>query len=689
MYMEKKKSAAVKIILSIMLTAVISLSALFLYFFIPSLKIKLDYGKLTDETVNLSLYDNEDKKVANSDIFSSGDYIVSEDIPREVKDCFVFIEDKRFYDHNGVDIYRIGGAMLENIKSMRFKEGASTITQQLIKNTHLTNEKSMTRKFAEIRLATELERQYSKEKILEMYLNSVYFGNNVYGIVKAAEYYFNKDVVGLTLAESAALAGIINAPNAYAPNKNADKCVARRNLVLAALLENNKITRQEYETAVGTPLNTADAGKKSPQKNYADMAVTEACEILGITKSQLKHSGFKIFTYLDRDKQREMKKALDAETVLTAGGADAQKMGLSVNNSDGGIQAFFSYTNENPYYVKRGVGSTAKPLVALAPAFEQKAITPSTMILDEKTNFGGYSPKNINDRYDGWITVRSAIATSKNVPAVKLLNSLDKAAVKNYLMKLGYLSADDDVDLRMALGGFDKGLSIMQLSEGYMMLANGGEFRSAAFVRKIEDTDGRVLYTRQNHGVRLLRDDSAFLTTDILKDVVSDGTGKNLGVINAEVAGKTGTVGKAGSPNNSDAIFCAYSPCDTTVFWVYSDYEDLLESGVSGSNVPVACAKNYYNAVYTEYMGGFKMPRSVIRMDIDKKALEEDGKIIAASPFTDKKETVSEIFSIYNRPAAYSAEHRVTPDSKNTTNRKADFWQKLLDMLKRPLTGAF
>ena len=341
MYMEKKKSAAVKIILSIMLTAVISLSALFLYFFIPSLKIKLDYGKLTDETVNLSLYDNEDKKVANSEIFSSGDYIVSEDIPRAVKDCFVFIEDKRFYDHNGVDIYRIGGAMLENIKSMRFKEGASTITQQLIKNTHLTNEKSMTRKFAEIRLATELERQYSKEKILEMYLNSVYFGNNVYGIVKAAEYYFNKDVVGLTLAESAALAGIINAPNAYAPNKNADKCVARRNLVLAALLENNKITRQEYETAVGTPLNTADAGKKSPQKNYADMAVTEACEILGITKSQLKHSGFKIFTYLDRDKQREMKNALDAETVLTAGGADAQKMGLSVNNSDGGIQAFF------------------------------------------------------------------------------------------------------------------------------------------------------------------------------------------------------------------------------------------------------------------------------------------------------------------------------------------------------------
>lgn len=679
----------IKIILSVLLVAIVIIAAVFLYFFISSLSIKLDNAKLTDEIVNLALYDKYDAKLANSEIFSNGDYIKSQDIPQIVKDSFVYVEDKRFYSHNGVDFYRIAGAVAENIKSMRFKEGASTITQQLIKNTHLSNEKSVTRKMAEIRLAMELEKNYPKDKILEMYLNSVYFGNNVYGIAKAAEYYFGKDVNSLTVAECATLAGMINAPNAYSPDKNIEKCTARRNLVLGVLRDNKIITQEQFEDAVCSPIVTSQMARKSPQKTYADMALTEACEILGVTKSQLKHSGFRIYTYLDVEKQKQMQSAVSGVKAYVESGKDAQKMGISVNNNSGGVEAFFSYTNENPYYLKRGVGSTAKPLVALAPAFEQDLASPATMILDEKTDFGGYKPSNINNNYGGWMTVREAITLSKNVPAVKLLNSLNQAEVKEYLQNLGYLSGGQSVNLRMALGGFDDGLSIKQLAEGYMMLADGGKYQKAAFIRKITDENGRILYNRESMQKTLLREDSAYLTTDILRDVITCGTAKNLGKINADVAGKTGTVGKSGCPNNSDALFCSYTPKDTTVFWVYSDYDDLLEKNISGSTLPVQMAKNYYNAIYTKNnSGAFAVPKSVVTLRLDKAEFEKNGKLLLANKFMKDNQTFTEVFSRRNRPIEFSDKNVPKIGENKQFERRNNFWSDFLDILKRPIWGA-
>lgn len=686
--MKKEKSKVFKIFIIAFLAVVLCFIAVFLYFLIPSLGIKLDETKLSDEKINVALFDTENIKIANSNVFSAGEYIKSKDIPDFVKDSFVYIEDKRFYEHDGIDRHRMVGAIVENLKSMRFKEGASTITQQLIKNTHLSNEKNLTRKFAEIRLAQDLEKAYPKDKILEMYLNSVYFGNNVYGIVKASKYYFNKSVQELTLDESAMLAGIINAPNAYSPDKNLEKCIKRRNMVLKALLDNKKIDNNEYNSAISKNIDLSKIGLKSvDEKSYADMVISEASEVLGLTNSQIKHSDIKIYTYLNSDKQNALLKSLQQAEAKTAAKKNAQKMAIAVNNYTGGVEAFYANTESNPYYLSRQVGSVAKPLVTLAPSFEQKLITPSTMILDEPTNFGDYSPSNIGDKYNGWITVREAISKSKNIPAVKLLNALNKDKIKSSLYEMDLIKANDEINLNMALGIFESGLTIKQLTQGYMMLANGGEFKEAKFIKRIEDNQGRVLYEHKSKIKKIFEEDSAFLTTEILKDVVSVGTAKNF-ALNIPLAGKTGTVGKKNCPNNSDALFCSYTPQETAVFWVFSDYDDLLSSNITGSTIPVILAKNYYNAIYKNNDAqDFKMPKTVTKLKIDKVSLENTGKILIANSYLPKHEIIEEYFSVHNIPTKVTKRCMPKGKPKNVVNN--DFFKDFFDtLIKHPLFGA-
>lgn len=689
--MKKTKSRVLKIFIGIILAVFLSFTAVFLYFYIPSLSVRLDETRLTDDIINVALYDNQNIKLKNSDIFASGEYIQNEEIPEFVKDCFIYIEDKRFYEHDGIDRYRMAGAIVENIKAMRFKEGASTITQQLIKNTHLSNEKNFTRKLSEIRLAQELETKYSKDKILEMYLNSVYFGNNVYGITKAAKYYFDKTVQDLTLEEGAVLAGMINAPSVYCPNKNPEKCLARRNIVLKALLDNEKITPEVFDVAVAQELDTSKIGLKSlDEKSYADMVMTEASEILGLNYSQLKHADVKIYTYLNKDKQNALVKSLQSVDAKTLSGNDAQKMAISLDNQTGGVEAFYASTASNPFYNTRQVGSVAKPLVALAPSFEQHLITPATMILDEQTDFGGYAPSNVGEKYDGWLTVRNAIAKSKNVPAVKLLNALNRDKVKTNLTDIGFLTDDDNVNLNMALGVFASGLTIKQLAQGYMTLANDGIFQNAEFIRKIEDSQGRVLYKRENETKKVFAEDTAYLTTDVLKDVVSFGTAKSFDV-DIPLAGKTGTVGKKNCPNNSDAIFCSYTPKETTVFWVFSDYDDLLSEEITGSSAPVNLANSYYANIYKNNNAvDFSMPKTVTKLKIDKITLENSGKILIANNYIPKSETTEEIFSIFNMPTKVTKRNIPQQQKQQTKEENSqEFFKNFFNtLIKRQYLGA-
>lgn len=646
----------------------------FLWFFIPSLKTKLQVEKFKSANTTVSIFCDNETKLENA--FADEKYINYSDIPQHVVDSFVCLEDKRFFEHNGIDLYRIAGAMTENVKSMRFKEGASTITQQLIKNTHLTDEKNITRKLAEARLAIELEKQMPKQKILEIYLNSVYFGNSCYGIEQASKYYFDKQTKDLSVSQSAMLAGLLSAPNVYAPDKNSDKCLARRNLVLNLLVDNGKITKEQAEKAKQEQINLEKVGlKQNDLKTYEYMAICEVAQIFDITPLQAKSLDINVFTFLDKEKQMALAQSVKQQKAKTKSGKNAQKMAISIDNITCGVNAFFANTNQDPFVMQRQIGSTAKPIVCLAPSFEQNLVTPSTMILDEQTNFGGYQPANSSDKYDGWITVRDAIAKSKNIPAVKMLNALNKDLLKTKLQRLWGWS-DFDVNLNMALGSFERGLTIKQLAESYLTFANDGNFANCTFIKRIEDKNGKVLYQHNPEKQQLFRPDTCFLTTQVLKDVVNFGTARNVNA-NFDLAGKTGTVGKKGSANNSDAIFCGYTTKDTTVFWAFADYDDLLASGINGSTLPVNMAKSYYNKIYANSKPlQFKQPTSVVKMKIDKVLLNQ-GKIAIANNFLPQNEIAEEYFSIFNMPKQIS--DRCYPMQKNTPLTRNFFDEMLLD----------
>jgi len=684
--MKKRKFRFLKVVLLVGFVLFFVATITSLYFFIPSLKTKLDTKKFKSEKTTVAIFCNNETKLENA--FCDEKYINYCDIPQHVVDSFVCLEDKRFFEHNGVDFYRIAGAMIENVKSRRFKEGASTITQQLIKNTHLTDEKSITRKLAEARLALQLEKKMSKEKILEIYLNTVYFGNSCYGIEQASKYYFDKQTKDISVSQSAMLAGLLSAPNVYAPDKNLDKCIARRNLVLDLLANNGKITSEQVKNAKQEQIDLEKVGlKQNDLKTYEYMAICEVAQIFGITPLQAKSMDINVFTFLDKEKQIALSQSAKQQKAKTKSGKNAQKMAVSIDNQTCGVNAFFANTNQDPFVMQRQIGSTAKPIICLAPSFEQNLVTPSTMILDEQTNFGGYQPANSSDKYDGWITVRDAIAKSKNIPAVKMLNAINKDMLKTKLQCIWGWN-DFDINLNMALGSFERGLTIKQLAESYLTFANDGNFANCTFIKRIEDKNGKVLYQHNQTKQQIFRPDTCFLTTQVLKDVVNFGTARSLSP-DFDLAGKTGTVGKKGSANNSDAIFCSYTTKDTTVFWTFADYDDLLASGINGSTLPVNMAKSYYNKIYANNKPlQFKQPTSVVKMKIDKVLLYQ-GKIAIANNFLPQNEIAEEYFSIFNMPKQIS-DRIPDKDNKDDLKNKSklnNIFDQLLFNFERLKTG--
>ena len=676
--MKFKAKSVGKFFIVVLTVVLIVISGFFLFFHLSTLNCKLDMSKFNYGESNVVVYDEKNQQLTAKQVFGNDVYTKLSDIPQYVIDAFVSVEDKRFFEHNGIDVKRIIGAAAENLKSMSFKEGASTITQQLIKNSQLTNEKSFERKFAEIKLATELEKKFTKNQILEMYLNSIYFGNKAYGINEASNVYFNKSPSQLTISEGAVLAGLINAPNALAPNKNTDKCLQRRNLVLNLMLQNGKITKSQYEQALNEKLDNKINGNSVNFYPYGMMAISETSEILGISVNQIKNSSLKIFTFLNTEKQQKLPDALNKVSAKTVNGKEAQKIGLLADNKTLGVEAFCGFCDYNPYFSKRQIGSVAKPIVSLAPTFEQGLAYPCSLILDEKTDFGGYLPKNINESYDGWVSVRDAMRQSKNVPAVKLMNNLNKEKLKNNLTKLNWVKGDEELNLSMALGNFSNGLTAIDVASAYAMLANNGRFENLKFVKEIKTSDGKTVYKAKNDFVQVFREDTAYLVTDVLKDVVKSGTAKKLDA-DFSVAGKTGTVGKFGSKNNVDALFCSYTPDTTLLTWYFSEYNDLLEEGVSGSTQPVLAAKEIYKKILSKKDFYFKKPDTVVELKIDKINYQKQGKVFQVPYKAYNNETFTEIFSVYNKPPTLKI---YDFDTKPKLKPKSMF-DYFLDYLKR------
>ncbi|MBQ3493901.1 MAG: transglycosylase domain-containing protein, partial [Clostridia bacterium] len=426
-------------------------------------KTEFDINKIKHSQINLNLYDNQNRPIEETN--KAVCFVNLNTLPKHTKQCFISIEDKNFYEHNGLNYKRMAGAMLKNIKAMKIKEGASTISQQLIKNTHLSSEKTFTRKFNEILLTKQLEKILSKDEILEYYLNVIYFGDNCYGIENASQHYFSKPAKQLNLLESATLAGMIKAPNIYSPIKNSQKSLERRNVVLYELYQDNKINFQDYIKLKSSPLETNVSNPKDEFHNsYSQACYEEASRILKMPEKQIAIGEYKIYTYFNKEKQETLKQAIKQYDF------DYDCSAISMTKT-GEIEAYVGKSNLKIIDIKRQPGSAIKPILVYAPAINENIISPLTQINDEKIDIDGYSPSNVSNKYNGYISVRDCVAKSLNVPAVKTLSYVGVEKAKNYAKMCNIEFDGNDNNLSLALGGMTYGTSLKQLTNSYTALA--------------------------------------------------------------------------------------------------------------------------------------------------------------------------------------------------------------------------
>ncbi len=608
-------------------------------------KLELDTSKLTSPSLAIDIYDSSNRTIKDENMFNSN-YIKQTAIPNHVKDAFISIEDKTFYLHHGINYKRIAKAVINNFKSMNLKEGASTISQQLIKNTHLSSEKTFDRKIKEIALTKKLEKKYSKDEILEQYLNVIYFGNNCYGIESASNFYFSKSAHDLNLQEGAMLAGIIKSPGKYSPIANPSNCLTRRNLVLKEMEKDDKITTQEYMNAknseLGLKLNLKTENKLN---SYSEASIDEAEKILGIPAKQIALRGYQIHTYQNNEKQQILEKAFNSYEM-----GEDDYAGIVINNQKHAVEA---YTGRSAYKIintKRQPGSCIKPILVYAPALNEDIITPCTQLLDEKTEISGYTPRNIGDKYNGYVSAREALAKSINIPAVKVLSYIGIDKAKAYAESLGIDFSDGDDNYALALGGMCNGVNINQLATAYSCLANGGIYAPSHFVSYITDKNDKLIYVHRPEEKRVLREDASYLMTDMLRTSAKTGTARKLSDLEIDIASKTGTVGKSGVKDNLDAWNMSYTRNYTCGVWV-GNLDNTPITAVGGG-LPTMIVKNYFSQ--TNDTSIFEQPSSIVSMPIDTTELDENHKVVLASSFTPERYTRKELFSRFNLPSEIS-----------------------------------
>ena len=583
--------------------------------FVESIKnsdsyVKFDTGRLNEVYTSLTVLDDMGEPLAEPLYLNNYKQIPLDALHDYTYMAFVAVEDKRFFEHSGIDYKRVAGALLSNLKSGSYKEGASTISQQLIKNTHLDNNKNLKRKINEMLLAKELENRYSKKEILEMYVNTIYFGRNAYGIETAANTYFNKSATDLTVSESAVLAGMIKAPNNYAPDKNADKCKSRRNLVLKLMLEQNIIDVEAYEDAIASEIHYNPQTTRS-EKTYVYHVMQEACEILNMTPMQLAKSDFVIETYCNQSTQKALYELASADNTLTKDGSIAN-LSCVVCNNKGGVEA--CVLRGEIAGTKRQVGSAIKPIAVYTPALNERIITQASPVLDEETDFNGYKPTNAGG-YNGWTTIKYAVAKSLNVPAVKTLNALTLPVAENYLEKLGIKG---EQNLSLALGNTTGGMDVFTLAKCYATLANNGQCNELGFIKNIYSEKG-LIYSRELSEDKVFNVSANYLMTDMLVNTVNTGTAKQLKNANYQVAAKTGTVGT--SEGNTDALVAGYTTTNTFVVWYSGD----MNNDVNGSTAPCNLAKQLLAKMYANSKPEkFTPPSTVVQLNIDKDTLYEE-----------------------------------------------------------------
>lgn len=560
-------------------------------------------------------------------------YITIENMPVQVAAAIVSIEDKKFYRHNGIDykaLLRAGKAMLENGE---VKQGGSTITMQLAKNIFLSQERTWQRKIEEMFIAHELEKKYSKDDILEFYLNNIYFGNGYYGIQTASKGYFNRDIQELSLSQIAFLCAIPNNPTLYDPLTNMENTIARRNRILKNMVGDGKISEMDYAKAATEEIvleRPAEAQKNDYVQTYTYYCATRALMELEGFKFQyefkdeekqaeyeeeyaalyaecqrkLYTAGYQVYTSLDLNLQQELQQAVDEKLgqfteVNEEGVYKLQASAVCIDNETGYVKAivggrsqeFFGYTLNRAYQSFRQPGSAIKPLIVYTPLFEQ-SYTPDTLVVDEPIENG---PKNANGAYLGQVTLRYAVEHSINTIAWKLFDELSPITGLSYLKKMDFSHLDkEDYRLSTALGGFTHGVSALEMAAAYSALENDGIYRKPTCIEKILDSNGNEIYVSNQAGTEVYRQNAARQMTDVLKGVITNGTAKGLGLGEMPSAGKTGTTN-----DKKDGWFVGYTRYYTTSVWVGYDMPQKMKD-LKGASYPGHIWQSFMEKVHED-----------------------------------------------------------------------------------------
>ncbi|MGM0508681.1 MAG: transglycosylase domain-containing protein [Fusobacteriota bacterium] len=513
--------------------------------------------------------------------------IVSIDkIPQHTRDAFVAIEDRKFYNHHGFDPLRLFRATFIRFITFRRMQGASTITQQLAKNAFLTQQRKIMRKVKEAILTLEIEKKYTKNEILEKYVNEIYFGSGAYGIQAASEYYFGKDVSELTLAESALLAGVPNRPNAYNPSRHLDNALERQKIVLSQMKKYGFITSTEYQKAINYEIVINTPKHKNYDSPSFTSIITEKI-FNNYTEKQIYEEGLRIYTTVDLEMQKVAEDSFNNGYYLRER-EDLNGALVTIDSNTGYVKAIVGGKNYKAGNFNRATmairqpGSSFKPflyLTALRLGYQM-----NLLVEDSELKFGDWEPQNYSELFRGNMTLLQGMEDSVNIVAIKLLKKL---IIKNMIKtaRLAGITTDIPYDLSTALGSI--GITPLELASGYVPFSNGGFKIEPIFIKKIEDRYGKIIFENNIKKEKVFDSESISMLVHMMKNVVKNGSGKNANV-NIPQAGKTGTTN-----NFSNAWFSGYTPDFVTT--IYAGYDDnkSMGNGMTGGQVAASIWGDY------------------------------------------------------------------------------------------------
>lgn len=576
-------------------------------------------------------FDKDGKLLANTFKDENREYVKYDDIPARVIEGLVAIEDTQFFEHFGVNPDAISRAMIKNIKSGGYSEGASTLTQQLIKVLVLSREKKIMRKVKEALLAIRLETILTKEEILERYLNHVYFGHGYYGVKTAAKGYFKKELYELTLKEMSILVGLPRAPSFYDPTKNLQVSLARANQVVTRLDTLGWINKEQYEQAINEI--PVIYNQTLSQNNIAPYAVDYAINQLSSDFPDILSGGYKIYLTIDSQAQEianesirqayEDSKKRDFDIRKNSKNPENDPFTKELNaamvtleNNSGKILALVGGVDYNTSVFNRAFQSVRQAGSAIKPFLYQIALddgyNPSSQLFDISRTFtytvGGvqkkWQPKNSGGNFQGIVSFKDSLINSRNLSTLNLVTDVGIGKVSSELTRYGFNNVTQDLSL--ALGSMN--LNLIEFSKAYTILSNNGIQVTPFIVEQVIDKDGNVTDFKPQEQ-EITKPEQTYLTTSILKDVITKGTGRRAAVAGIELAGKTGTTN-----DNKDAWFCGYSPSIQTIVWFGNDDNSSMRRAEMGGTIAAPAFAYFYKKyleVHPEIQRTFSKPENV------------------------------------------------------------------------------